>query len=108
MSRPLPVIALLLLIASWLGATHACAPVGPAGGQVAVVTESALVVWDEKAKTQHFIRRARFETQVPYFGFLVPTPTQPELGEAPDELFAKLEAWTRPERQKKTVYRRIR
>jgi hypothetical protein len=34
---------------------------------------------------------------VPYFGFLVPTPSQPKLSEAPDELFQVLEDWSKPE-----------
>src|SRR5262249_30504349 len=39
---------------------------------------------------------------LPYFGFLVPTPTPPELAEAPDELFTTLHKWTEPE--VKTAY----
>lgn len=84
--------------------TRACAPVTGKGEHVAVASESALIVWDEKAKKQHFIRRASFDTKVPYFGFLVPTPTRPELAEAPDELFSLLEGWTRPETKTETVY----
>jgi hypothetical protein len=76
---------------------QACAPVSSKGTHVAVAKESAVIIWDEKAKIQHFIRRAAFDTKVPYFGFLVPTPTQPELAEAPDELFTLLEDWTKPE-----------
>jgi hypothetical protein len=77
------------------------------GRHVAVASESALIVWDEKAKRQHFIRRAFFDTKAPYFGFLVPTPTQPELAEVPDEVFALLEDWTRPETRTETVYRSV-
>jgi hypothetical protein len=69
----------------------------PRGARVAIATESAVIVWDEKTRTQHFIRRAAFDTRVPYFGFLVPTPTQPKLAEAPDALFNRLEVWTRPQ-----------
>src|SRR5437660_108788 len=86
---------------------RACAPVSGTGTHVAVATESALIVWDEKAKTQHFIRRASFETKVPYFGFLVPTPTQPELAEAPDELFTRLEDWTKPEVRREKIYKKF-
>jgi hypothetical protein len=71
---------------------------------VAIAGESALIVWDEQAKKQHFIRRASFRTEVPYFGFLVPTPTRPELAEAPDEVFTQLEDWTKPEVKTETVY----
>jgi hypothetical protein len=74
-----------------------CAPVMKAGGRVTIASESAVIIWDEKTKTEHFIRRASFETRVPYFGFLVPTPTLPELAAAPDELFKDLEDWSKPE-----------
>jgi hypothetical protein len=93
------------LVASFLAAAalvalrpaDACGPVMGRGAHVAVAGESAVIVWDEKAKRQHFIRRASFATQVPYFGFLVPTPTRPTIAEAPDELFSRLEDWTKPQ-----------
>jgi hypothetical protein len=56
----------------------ACAPIMPTGKAVEMATESALIVWDEKAKTEHFVRRASFQTEVPSFGFLVPRPARPE------------------------------
>jgi hypothetical protein len=74
-----------------------CAWVTKVGGHVEVTDESALIVWDEKAKKQHFIRRAAFDAKVPYFGFLVPSPSRPELAEAPDKVFTDLSSWTRPE-----------
>jgi hypothetical protein len=96
---------LVCLVAGVLAvSTRACAPAWPQGRTGRIATESALIVWDEKAKTQHFIRRASFQTKVPYFGFLVPTPTQPRLAEAPDELFRLLEEWTKPEKKTKVIY----
>ncbi len=73
-----------------------CAAVGPRASRIAIASETVLIIWDEKTKTQHFIRRASFSTSVPYFGFLVPTPTRPKLAEAPDELFLTLRRWTEP------------
>src|SRR5439155_1257195 len=58
---------------------------------------SAIIIWDEGTKTQHFIRRASFETEAPDFGFLVPTPTQPTLAEADNEAFDTLAKITAPE-----------
>jgi hypothetical protein len=86
---------------------RACAPAAPQGEHVRIATESALIIWDEKTKTQHFIRRASFETKLPYFGFLVPTPTEPELAEAPDDLFKRLEEWTKPENKTRIVFEEI-
>jgi hypothetical protein len=92
-----------LALCSWAD-TRACAPVMPRDQTVAIASESALIVWDEKAKKQHFIRRASFQTEVPYFGFLVPTPTRPELAETPDEVFTQLEDWTKPEVKTEKAY----
>lgn len=86
---------------------RACATAWPRGERVRIATESALIVWDEKSKTQHFIRRASFETKLPYFGFLVPTPTKPDLAEAPDDLFERLEDWTKAETKTRTVFREV-
>jgi hypothetical protein len=98
--RSLPAAALLaaLLAAVLLLVQPAdgCSPVMARGAHVAIAGESAIIIWDEQAKKQHFIRRAAFDTKVPYFGFLVPTPTKPELKEAPDEWFSTLEDWTKP------------
>src|SRR5262245_59070867 len=100
-----PAVAMFLLSVGT--PTRACAPLSSKGTHVAVATESALIIWDEKTKKQHFIRRAAFDTKVPYFGFLVPTPTKPELAEASDELFTRLEEWTRPEMRTEKYYQKI-
>jgi hypothetical protein len=63
---------------------------------VAIATESAIILWDSSSKTQHFIRRASFNTEARDFGFLVPTPTKPTLAEASDEAFADLARITAP------------
>lgn len=67
-----------------------CAPAPHPGQWVDIRDESALIVWDAASKTEHFIRRASFETAADDFGFLVPTPTQPDLGEAEDWTFETL------------------
>jgi hypothetical protein len=76
---------------------NACATAPPRGAPVAIAAESAVIVWDEKAKTEHFIRRASFKSESKDFGFLVPTPTKPELAEATDGIFAALEDEIRPD-----------
>jgi hypothetical protein len=79
-----------------------CFAVSPrsAGGlrriPIEINTESALIVWDAEHKVQHFIRKATFETTAHHFGFLVPTPTKPELTEAKDAIFSKLSSITAP------------
>jgi hypothetical protein len=75
--------------------------VAPRPDEKALVTdESALIVWDEATKTEHFIRRATFDMTAYDFGFLVPTPSKPQLEEADDTIFRDLAQLTAP----KTVY----
>lgn len=92
-----PALLMGLLLFTPTGQVPACAPVFHRGARVEIATESAIIVWDAERKTQHFIRRATFRTQTPDFGFLVPTPTKPELAESPDAAFATLEKATAPE-----------
>lgn len=65
-------------------------------GTVGIASESAIIVWDEAAKTEHFIRRATFATTSADFGFLVPTPTAPDLTPAEDSAFDTLANVTAP------------
>src|SRR4051794_9782383 len=85
---------------SVIGLILLCAPAPHAGENIAIVEESALIVWEPAASTEHFIRRATFRGKGRDFGFLVPTPSVPTLAEADDAIFARLEEWAKP----KTVY----
>ena len=75
---------------------QACAPAPHPGDWVGISDETALIVFDPATKTEHFVRRATFSTQADDFGFLVPTPTEPELGEVDSDLFRQLELQTAP------------
>lgn len=76
---------------------QACMAIGRMG-PVQVKGEEALIVWDAAHQTQHFYRQAHFEGAPEEFGFLVPTPTQPELGEVRTPMFRQLyELYRRPE-----------
>jgi hypothetical protein len=96
----------LVVLAGLLGAAFgtvggvrradACAAPHPHNMPVAIADESAIIIWDEASKTQHFIRRVSFTTEAKDFGFLVPTPNQPELAEASDEAFKVLAKITEP------------
>jgi hypothetical protein len=88
---------LLLMLA--IAAAHplfACAPAPRDGEQIAVVEESAVIVWDAATRTQHFIRRATFRGTARDFGFLVPTPTVPALAAVDDTIFDLLQAKIEP------------
>ena len=88
-------IALLALTLSHSPA-RACLAIGRTG-PVQVKGEEALIVWDAAHQTEHFYRQAHFEGVPEEFGFLVPTPTQPELGEVTTPMFRQLyELYRRP------------
>src|SRR5215831_2113489 len=96
------IVALLLSAVLTPQPGRACAPVPRPGQYVRIAEESAIIVWDEKTRTQRFIRRATFDTDAPDFGFLVPTPTEPELAEVSDSVFDELENFIRPKEIKQT------
>lgn len=73
-----------------------CAPAPPPGSIVHIASEAAIIVWDAKAKREHFIRRASFESSAPDFGFLVPTPAKPTLTEVDQSVFDDLAEVTAP------------
>lgn len=74
----------------------ACATAPPEGATVRLADEATIIVWDEATKTEHFIRRAVFHSTAPSFGFLVPTPSVPQLAEAPEAAFGRLEQLLQP------------
>jgi uncharacterized protein DUF2330 len=81
-----------------------CAPAPPPGRHVDIFQEEAIVVWDQERHLEHFIRRASFRSEAPDFGFLVPSPSRPELAEAPDDVFGKLDQATQPRRVTESEY----
>lgn len=94
---PLFLSALGVLLAVVPGPRAAgCAVVPNRDGSVSVADEAAVIVYDEATKTEHFIRRATFQTTSADFGFLVPTPSLPELVEASPDVFSTLSRLTEP------------
>jgi hypothetical protein len=103
MSRFLAAIVLLAVVLV-ARPSRPCAPAPPAGMRVDIVAEEAIVVWDPERKREHFIRRADFRSEASGFGFLVPTPSKPELAEADDTAFARLHDRIRPPIDRETRY----
>src|SRR5216684_4415721 len=77
-----------------------CCPAGPRGMPVVNADQTVIIIWDAAAKTQHFIRQASFKSEADDFGFLVPSPSQPELEESGNEAFGFLMKLTEPEVKK--------
>lgn len=84
----------------------ACCPAPPSGKPVVNADQTVIILWDPATKTQHFIRQASFKSEADDFGFLVPSPTQPELDESGNEAFTQLRKLTEPERIKQPRPRR--
>lgn len=88
-------IGFMLLIAafgcsllSWRNSpTVACCAAGRTGRPVVNADQTVIMIWDAARKTQHFIRKASFKTNDKDVGFLVPTPSVPELEESGDNAF---------------------
>jgi len=75
----------------------ACCPVAMVGKPVVNADQTVIIIWDAAAKTQHFIRKASFTSDAEDFGFLIPSPSLPELAEAGDDAFPYLGQVTEPE-----------
>lgn len=90
----LPILAVALIPAPQ--PVQGCAAAPPHGEYVGVNAEEAIILYDAVTKTEHFIRRADFRTRAKDFGFLVPTPTKPDLGETTAEIFSALASATAP------------
>lgn len=91
------VFARLCAIAVLLPASgFACCAIGRVGEPVVNADQTVLIVWDPVTKTEHFIRKASFKAAGGDFGFLVPTPTRPELSESGNLAFPLLAQITKP------------
>jgi hypothetical protein len=78
----------------------ACCPAPPPGKPVVNADQTVIILWDAANQTQHFIRKASFQSDAVDFGFLVPTPSQPELSESGNDAFPYLQKLTEPEKKK--------
>lgn len=89
MLKPISILTFFLSVLS----PFACCPAWRFDGYpVRIADQEVLIVWDSENQTEHFVRRANFQSEAAPkdFGFLVPTPTQPKLSEAPDLVFREL------------------
>ncbi len=96
MTPRIPILVVLIALLLTFHPAHACCP-APRGSEPAVNADQTIIMlWDPKTKTQHFIRQASFKSQGEDFGFIVPTPSQPQLSESGNEAFALLDKITQP------------
>src|SRR4051794_17849048 len=92
--------AALVALLPWSSPAPACCPAPPPGKPVVNADQTVILIWDADTKTQHFIRQASFKGEADDFGFIVPSPSQPELDESGNDAFPYLLKLTEPEKQK--------
>jgi hypothetical protein len=92
----LPVAAVLFAAVPADRPAVACCPAPPSGKPVVNADQTVILLWDAATKTQHFIRRASFKSDADDFGFLIPSPAQPELAESGNDAFPTLQKLTEP------------
>lgn len=83
------------LVLSW--GTHsllACCAVSRPGKVVVNADQTVLMIWNAKTQTQHFIRQASFKSDANDVGFLVPSPSKPDLAETDRAVFDTLKKIT--------------
>jgi hypothetical protein len=98
----LTLLFIVLTVLSQPNEADACCAVSHFGQPVVNADQTVIILWDAATKTQHFIRQASFKGDADDFGFLVPSPRQPELSESGDDAFPYLRKLTEPEVIRKT------
>jgi len=92
-----PSMATALIVTAIVSPSPACCPAPPSGRAVVNADQTVIILWDAATRTQHFIRQASFKSEAEDFGFLVPSPSRPELDESGNEAFPFLAQLTAPE-----------
>jgi hypothetical protein len=90
-------LALVVALIAVPPAAESCCPAGPSGKPVVNADQTVILLWDAATKTEHFVRKATFKSDADDFGFLIPSPSKPELAESGNEAFPTLQKLTEPE-----------
>lgn len=86
------VASLILSALALPAAADACGLAMPAAAEPPYLSEEqVLIVWNEQTKIEHFVREVRFEKANQTFGFIVPTPTKPEIAKVEKSPFPDLD-----------------
>lgn len=84
------------VLTSW-SALPACCPAPPPGTYAVNADQTVVILWDATKRTQHFIRQASFKSDAADFGFIIPSPSVPELAESGNDAFELLRQFTKAE-----------
>jgi hypothetical protein len=85
-----------LALASFPSYSLACCAVAGIANHVINADQTVVMIWDKQRQTQHFIRKADFKTDAADIGFLVPSPSRPQLEESGNGVFSELATITAP------------
>ncbi len=88
MLKSSPVASRLILIL--LGAVFALGCMTIGDPEVRVESERALIIWDAEKKVEHFIRWTNFRNAKKSFGFIVPSPSVPQVEVVSPKIFTTL------------------
>jgi hypothetical protein len=88
---------------------YGCCPAFGKGSRFSIADQRILIAWDPETKIEHFVREASFKSQgrasksesdshsdKEDFGFLVPSPAQPQIEEADAAVFPDLDQRIQP------------
>ncbi|MBC8125841.1 MAG: DUF2330 domain-containing protein [Gloeobacteraceae cyanobacterium ES-bin-144] len=89
---------LILCLAGWLyqNPALACCSVSSQNVPAINADQTVILLWDKERQMEHFIRKASFRSQGDSVGFLVPSPSRPQLEESGNEAFPYLAEITTP------------
>ena len=78
--RLIPIVVCLVFAAT--DSAQACCAVAAGGVPVVNADQTVIIWWDKANRMEHFIRKASFRGGGESIGFLVPTPSRPQLEES--------------------------
>ncbi|MFM8396929.1 MAG: hypothetical protein ACKOAH_03785, partial [Pirellula sp.] len=87
-------LVILVMVRDTPECLHACCPAYRAGSDFRIADQRILVAWDPQTKIEHFVREAAFKGSGQNdsdFGFLVPSPTEPQIEESDASVFGSLD-----------------
>jgi len=79
--------ALILICLICIGVAFPCGIAVPPGQSMLLTQEDVIIVWDKEHGIEHFIRKAVFKGDQKSFGFIVPTPSIPNLEEVDSDVY---------------------
>lgn len=94
----IPVLSIVVAALAVTRIADACCPVSARGVPVVNADQTVILLWDREHQTEHFIRKASFRSEGESVGFLVPTPSRPQLEESGSAAFPYLAEITAPKK----------